>query len=107
MEKIIALASDHAGFPLKEEIKAYFEKEGILYHHVVDPETGRPAEAGLYSVTIISEESYVGDALSTACLVMGLEEGMKLIDSLDDVYAIFVDNEYNIYYSAGAEDFVR
>lgn len=104
---IIGLEIDDKSVVTSGIYERYFEKEGILYHHVIDPETGRPAEAGLYSVTIISEESYVGDALSTACLVMGLEEGMKLIDSLDDVYAIFVDNEYNIYYSAGAEDFVR
>ena len=85
----------------------YFEKDGVMYHHVLDPETGRPSDSGLYSVTIISDESYVGDCLSTACLVMGLQDSMELIDSLDGVYAIFIDSEYNIYYSAGAEDFVR
>ncbi|MBO5227659.1 MAG: FAD:protein FMN transferase, partial [Lachnospiraceae bacterium] len=81
--------------------------DGVLYHHVIDPKTGKPADSGLYSVTIISDESYVGDALSTACLVMGLEAGMELIESMDNVYAVFIDDEYNIFYSDGAEDFVR
>ena len=85
----------------------YFEQDGVLYHHVIDPKTGKPADTGLYSVTIISDESYVGDALSTACLVMGLEAGMELIESMDNVYAVFIDDEYNIFYSDGAEDFVR
>lgn len=85
----------------------YFEKNGILYHHVLNPETGFPSQSGLYSVTIISERSLTGDCLSTACLIMGLDGAEKLIDSLDGIYAVFVDEDNNVYYSAGAEKYVR
>ncbi|HHU53557.1 MAG TPA: FAD:protein FMN transferase [Clostridiaceae bacterium] len=77
----------------------FFEKDGIFYHHILDPKTGMPIDNSLTSVTIISEESVDGDALSTACFVLGLEKGMELIDSLDNVHAIFLDEEENLYFS--------
>ena len=52
---------------------------GVHYHHLLDPFTGRPTDNGLLSVTILSDESVVGDALSTSCFVLGLEKGLALI----------------------------
>ena len=46
----------------------YFEKDGKLYHHILDPATGYPYENGLVSVTVYLKESADGDGLSTACL---------------------------------------
>lgn len=82
----------------------YFEKENQIYHHIIDPKTGYPTNNHLLSVTIISKDSSSGDALSTACLVLGLEKGMKLIDEKDDLYAIFIDDDFNIYYSEGLQE---
>ena len=79
----------------------YFEENGVFYHHILDPETGFPCENELCSVTIISDTSTEGDALSTACFVLGLEKGMELIGSLPDVDAIFIDRDGNLYYSDG------
>ncbi len=68
----------------------YFEKDGKIYHHILNPFTGYPYETHLQQVTIISDASVDGDALSTTCFALGLENGSKLIKSLDGIEAIFV-----------------
>lgn len=77
----------------------YFEKDGILYHHILDPDTGYPYENNLVSVTIISDKSVDGDGLSTTCFALGLEKGMDLINSLPQVQAVFITKDYEMHYS--------
>lgn len=84
----------------------HFELNGINYHHLLNPKTGYPYDNGLISVTILSKDSVDGDGLSTACFSMGLEAGMELINRLEDVYACFIDENYQVYYSDGMKDFV-
>ena len=76
-----------------------FEQDGTLYHHLLNPKTGYPYDNGLIAVTIISDESVDGDALSTTCFALGLEDGIKLAESLDDVQAFFVTSDYEIHYT--------
>ena len=76
-----------------------FEKNGTLYHHLLNPKTGYPYNNGLIAVTIISDQSVDGDALSTTCFALGLEDGLKLAESLDDVQAFFVTSDYEIHYT--------
>ena len=80
------------------DYERYFERDGVRYHHILDPATGYPADSGLMQVTIISSSGLVGDALSTACFIMGLEDGMSLADKYN-VLAIFVDTDKNIWYN--------
>ncbi|MCD7736609.1 MAG: FAD:protein FMN transferase [Lachnospiraceae bacterium] len=79
----------------------YFELDGVIYHHILDTETGYPVENGLTSVTILSESSTEGDALSTTCFVLGLEDGMELVEATDGVEALFITNEMELYRSSG------
>lgn len=79
----------------------YFKKDGMLYHHILNTKTGFPVHNSLYSVTIISDDSVDGDGLSTTCFVLGLKEGMKLIENTDDTEAIFVNNNYKLHVSSG------
>ena len=76
-----------------------FEQDGTLYHHLLNPKTGYPYDNGLIAVTIISDQSVDGDALSTTCFALGLEDGLKLAESLDDVQAFFVTSDYAIHYT--------
>lgn len=81
------------------DYERYFEKDGVRYHHILDPRTGYPADSGLMQVTIICDDGILGDALSTACFVLGLEEGMALADQYG-VLAIFVDADKNVWYNS-------
>ena len=71
----------------------YFTYQGKKYHHILDPYTGFPADTGLASVTILSDTSAQGDALSTTCFLLGIEKGMALVEQLDDVEALFITTE--------------
>ena len=60
-----------------------FEKDGVRYHHILDPKTGWPVQNGLTSVTVYGPESGVCDALCTAIFVLGEEKGQELLDAYD------------------------
>lgn len=77
----------------------YFETNDKLYHHILDPVTGYPCENNLYSVTIITDSSLTADALSTTCFLLGYEDGMRLINQLEDVDAVFITNDNELHYS--------
>lgn len=85
----------------------HFVENGVNYHHLLDPKTGYPYENGLISVTIVSPLSVDGDALSTTCFALGLEEGMALVDGLPDTYGYFITDDYEMHYSEGAEKLVK
>lgn len=80
-----------------------FTKDGKLYHHILSPETGNPAESGLKSVTVISDCGLVSDALSTACFVLGLQDSESLLEQYG-AEAIFVDTENTVYVTDGIYD---
>ena len=81
-----------------------FEQDGVFYHHILDPVTGLPCANGLLAVSVVSPRSADCDALSTACFVLGLDDGLELVDSLDGVYAVFVTEDYKLHYSDGFQD---
>ncbi len=81
-----------------------FEKDGIIYHHILDPKTGYPIENHLESVTIISDQSVDGDGLSTTCLALGLEKGMELIENTDHTEAVFITDDGKVHTTSGFED---
>ena len=79
----------------------YFEKDGVKYHHILDVKTGYPVDTDVLSVTIIADrgKSADCDGLSTTCLALGMDKGMKLVKSLDGFEAVFVDTDGNIVQS--------
>ncbi|MCD7826881.1 MAG: FAD:protein FMN transferase [Clostridiaceae bacterium] len=84
----------------------FFEQDGVLYHHILDPETGYSYQNDLMAVTILSEKSVDGDGLSTTCFSLGREKGLEYIDSLDGVYAMFITRDEKVWYSDGFEAFL-
>ncbi len=82
----------------------YFERDGVTYHHIIDPSEGRPADNGLSSVTIITESGMLGDALSTALFVLGLDDAVDYWHTYGGFQAVFVDNNGKIYITAGLEN---
>lgn len=68
----------------------YFEQDGRIYHHILDPATGYPAENRVQGVSILCASALTGDALSTTCLALGEEKGPELIARMDGAEAVFV-----------------
>lgn len=75
----------------------FFEKNHKIYHHIMNPETGYPYENDLLQVTIISDTSLEGDAFSTMCYALGLEQGKKLVEEQENMRALFVTKDYKIH----------
>ncbi len=84
----------------------HFVKDGVNYHHILNPGDGYPYDNGLVSVTILSELSADGDALSTTCFSLGLKKGMELLDSTDGAYGVFITEDGEVSYSQGAREFL-
>lgn len=78
----------------------FFIKEGVRYHHLLDPRTGRPACSGLFGVTVISEKSVTADALTTALFLLGMEKGLPLLTHFQ-AEAVFLTEDGRIFVTDG------
>ncbi len=76
----------------------YFEQDGVRYHHVLDPQTGRPAESDLLSVTVISPDGTLADYLSTVLFIQGREAAIAVANE-EAFSLVIVDREGNVYLS--------
>ena len=77
--------------------------DGGIYHHILDPWTGRPVENELVSVTVVASSGVRSDAISTALFVMGLEEGIAFTARTPDIEAVFLTQDGRIYATGGLE----
>jgi thiamine biosynthesis lipoprotein len=76
------------------DYRNYFEADGTRFSHIIDPATGKPINHNLVSVTVIHPSSMTADGLSTALMVMGIEQGMQFaIDN--DIAALFIAKTEN------------
>lgn len=81
----------------------YFIEDGILYHHILDPYTGYPANSDLAGVTILCKDGIRADAMSTICFLAGKEKGLALAESQQDLEAFFVTKDGKISYTSGLQ----
>ncbi len=79
----------------------YFTLKETLYHHILDTKSGYPVDSDIGSISIIAEDSFAADALSTAYYSMGIERGMALIEELDGVEAIAITENRQVIMSSG------
>lgn len=79
-----------------------FFVDGVRYHHILDPRTGRPS-SGVWSATVLSTDATLADALSTALMILGPLRGLALVERLEGVEALLVDDQGRIHTSAGLE----
>lgn len=78
--------------------------DGETYWHILDPATGKPAQSGLISVTVVGKEGRLCDALSTSLFVMGLEKAETFWRSRDDFEMILVTDTGEIVITEGIEN---
>jgi thiamine biosynthesis lipoprotein len=88
------------------DYERFFERDGVRYHHILDPRTLQPARS-CQSVTVIAREGVWADGLDTGIFVMGPERGMELVEQLPDVEAIIVDQDGHMLVSSGLRQRIR
>ncbi len=100
-DKPFAMAEikDHT-FSTSGDYERGLVKNGVRYHHILDPQTGFPVKVSR-SVTVMAKRAMVADAWSTALFVMGVQKGMKLVESMKGIEAVFVDDKNQVHMSSG------
>ncbi|RRJ64764.1 FAD:protein FMN transferase [Paenibacillus oralis] len=87
-----------------DDQRYFIDALGIRRHHLLDPSTGYPADAGLISVTIVADSTAAADALSTAVFVAGMERGRAILRSFPGAEAVIVDHRLQVYVTRGLND---
>jgi thiamine biosynthesis lipoprotein len=87
-------------FSTSGDYERSFIKDGVRYHHILDPSTGQPARLSR-SVTIVSKRALLADGLSTGVFLLGPEKGMALIERLPDVEGVIVGADNQVHISSG------
>ena len=88
------------------DYERYFERDGVRYHHILDPQTLQPARL-CQSVTVVAAEGTLADGLDTGLFVMGPERAMALVERLDGVEAVIVDHAGTLHLSPGLKHRIR
>jgi len=82
----------------------FFIQDDVRYHHILNTETGYPEQNKMLSVSIISDLSVDGDALSTTVFLLGLEKGYAYVETLENIDAVFIMEDHSVYVTSGLKD---
>ncbi len=99
-------AKDNTSVVTSGSYQRYYTVNGKNYSHIIDPDTLYPAEY-FASVTVISSDSALADAFSTALFCMSYDDGIKLVESNEKIEAIWLDNNGKTYQSSGIKAIIN
>ncbi|MCW3804998.1 FAD:protein FMN transferase [Plebeiibacterium marinum] len=104
------LSLTNVGLATSGNYRNFYVKNGKKYAHTIDPKTGYPVQHSLLSASIIAKECMVADGYATACMVMGLEKSMQVIESLPNIEGYFIyqdeNGENQVKYTKGFEKLI-
>ncbi|MGB0985583.1 MAG: FAD:protein FMN transferase [Pseudoalteromonas spongiae] len=96
----IQLPMENEAISTSGDYERYFIQDGIRHHHIIDPKTGHSA-AKVQSVSIIGQRGVMTDALSTSVFVLGVKDGLALINSMPNFEALIIDKDRKLHFSNG------
>lgn len=99
-KQAVKLPLENTAISTSGDYERFFEADGTRYHHILSPKTGKSVYE-VQSVSIIGPTSTMNDALSTSVFVLGVVNGMNLINRLPDYEAIILDNQRKLHFSQG------
>lgn len=85
------------------DYQRFFIKDGKRYHHIIDPKTGYPSESSIISISVIANDGFMADGLSTAMFIYHPDEAIKMLESLG-LQGVIVDNQKRVYITKGLKD---
>ena len=99
-DSIVVIPLSDTAVSTSGDYERYFIKDGVRYHHIISPKTGKSAKAS-QSVTVLGPDTVTTDGLSTTLFVLGPKKGLELAEKLDGIDAVIIDAEGKIHYTSG------
>jgi FAD:protein FMN transferase len=100
-DRVIArIPLEDAAISTSGDYERYFDEDGVRYHHIIDPKTGK-SPTGVRSVTVIAPSSTLAEGLTKSVFILGPEKGLALVERQEDVDAVVVTAEGRVLYSEG------
>jgi thiamine biosynthesis lipoprotein len=99
-EMVAVLPLEDVSISTSGDYERYFDADGVRFHHLIDPSTGR-SPISVHSVTVLAEDGLTTEALSKTVFVLGVEKGLRLVESQPGVDAIVVAANGALHYSSG------
>ena len=100
MAPFASMAIEDHSFSTSGDYERGFVKDGVRYHHILDPRTGEPARASR-SVTIMAKDAFTADAWSKVLFILGPKQAMPMVEKLPDFEAVFIDDGNQVIVSSG------